>query len=110
MRCIYDSKGKHIAYEDNAELYDVEGEHIGSLGIILSEQDDQEIIFCNSDGEYLGEVLQDPRDRLLYNIHNASICSGYFKKDNLSTEQLKQCSATDALDSLPEGYQDVVFK
>ena len=56
MMHLYDSEGRHIANLDTGQLYSVSGRHVGAYM-------DDEGIFIDLEGRYLGEIVQN--DRLL---------------------------------------------
>lgn len=69
---LHDSHGKHIANFVSGQLYDVQGRNIGHYL-------DNEGIFIDMRGYYLGEIVD--KRRLLYNNNSAykSICYGVYE-------------------------------
>ena len=51
---LYDSDGQHIATLDSSQLYSVSGRHVGAYS-------DDEGIFIDLHGRYLGEIVQNDR-------------------------------------------------
>ena len=106
MRCLYNSQGKHIAIEEEGELYDKDGIHIGQAATTPSTIVDEEIMFCGRDGLYLGEIIRGYQDRLFRMTkpgERRRFSVGYLKKDNIS---VVACPAVNHVD-LPEGYEDL---
>lgn len=57
MKRLFNSKGKHIANFSNGQLYSPRGSNIGHYN-------EQNKIFIDMKGKYLGEVVRE--DRLMY--------------------------------------------
>ena len=68
---LHDSHGRHIANFVSGQLHDVQGRNIGHYL-------ENEGIFINMQGYYLGEIVD--KRRLLYNNNSAykSICYGVY--------------------------------
>ncbi len=98
MRCLFNSRGQHVANEVNDQLHSPTGANVGHYL-------ENEKIFISMDGHYLGEVIYD--NRLVYNHSSPYRSVNFGNYGNYGNVGNYGNPGNYGSVSLPSGYEDI---